>query len=395
MNKILYNGQVIIDLDELADKYTKAEVDALVSSVFKYKGTVATKADLNNIVDINIGDCYNVEADGVNYAWNGEEWSALSGTVDLTNYYTKEQVDGKFDSYLPKNNTAEYNPTDDYNPATKKYVDDKIATDYETIKMTSSLIGPNISTADNIKTFELNEVDRANIMNFINKYWDGSTLSRGLALQFGTVLMVLNVSETSNTRITFVSNGVVTKDKPIYYVKLDATFTGSTPGKYVEYYESYHPYWKGYAKWASYLHKENTLSYTPTADYHPATKKYVDDSVNSRNILEGTYNDTDVTAGYDFSVDSINALIDTLNKTPQMIQVNLVREFENRTEANSVMADIGFNSSTSTDGTTIEEVSLHYVVVSQGVYLRFYGSATLTDGHVTSSLHCFSEDYNG
>ena len=107
MNKILYNGQVIIDLDELTDKYTKSEVDALVSSVFKYKGTVATKADLNNIVDMKIGDCYNVEADGVNYAWNGEEWSALSGTVDLTNYYTKEQVDGKFNSYLSKNNNIE------------------------------------------------------------------------------------------------------------------------------------------------------------------------------------------------------------------------------------------------------------------------------------------------
>lgn len=242
MNKILYNGQVIIDLDELADKYTKAEVDALVSSVFKYKGTIATKADLNNISDMKIGDCYNVEADGVNYAWNGEEWSALSGTVDLTNYYTKEQVDGKLGSYLPKNNSTEY---------------------------------------------------------------------------------------------------------------------------------------------------------TPTNDYNPATKKYVDDLVNLRNILEGTYSDTDVTAGYDFSVNSVNALIDTLNKTPQMIQVNLTREFEDRAETNNVMADIGFNSSTSTNGTTIEEVSLHYVVVSQGVYLRFYGSATLDNGHVTSPLHCFSEDYNG
>lgn len=123
MNKLIYNGQEIIDFDELADKYTREEVDNLVSTVFKYKGTVATVDDLNNIVEKAIGDCYNVEASGQNYAWNGEEWSPLSGTVDLTNYYTKQQIDGKFGSYLAKNNTTEYTPTEPFHPATKQYVD--------------------------------------------------------------------------------------------------------------------------------------------------------------------------------------------------------------------------------------------------------------------------------
>lgn len=123
MNKLIYNGQEIIDFDELADKYTREEVDNLVSTVFKYKGTVATVDDLNNIVEKVTGDCYNVEASGQNYAWNGEEWSPLSGTVDLTNYYTKQQVDGKFGSYLAKNNTTEYTPTEPFHPATKQYVD--------------------------------------------------------------------------------------------------------------------------------------------------------------------------------------------------------------------------------------------------------------------------------
>lgn len=38
MNKILYNGQVIVDIDNLADKYTKAESDAKINNM-KFKNT--------------------------------------------------------------------------------------------------------------------------------------------------------------------------------------------------------------------------------------------------------------------------------------------------------------------------------------------------------------------
>ena len=36
------------------------------------------------------------------------------------------------------------------------------------------------------------------------------------------------------------------------------------------------------------LTKTNTSSYTPTADYHPATKKYVDDQVGNINTVLAT-----------------------------------------------------------------------------------------------------------
>lgn len=42
-----------------------------------------------------------------------------------------------------------------------------------------------------------------------------------------------------------------------------------------------------------FLSKTNTTSYTPTADYHPATKKYVDDNAGSSgnfNVDGGTAN---------------------------------------------------------------------------------------------------------
>ena len=65
-----------------------------ISSVYKYKGSVSTYAELPSS-DQQVGDVYNVEtADashkikaGDNVAWNGEDWDVLSGTVDLSNYY--------------------------------------------------------------------------------------------------------------------------------------------------------------------------------------------------------------------------------------------------------------------------------------------------------------------
>lgn len=65
-----------------------------ISSVYKYKGSVESYAELPQS-EQQIGDVYNVEtADsshgvkaGDNVAWNGTAWDVLSGTVDLSNYY--------------------------------------------------------------------------------------------------------------------------------------------------------------------------------------------------------------------------------------------------------------------------------------------------------------------
>ena len=83
----------------IADAYTKSEVDAKVSSVYHYKGTVSTYADLPSS-GLEIGDVWNIEtADsthgikaGDNVAWNGTTWDALAGTVDLTPYATKDEL---------------------------------------------------------------------------------------------------------------------------------------------------------------------------------------------------------------------------------------------------------------------------------------------------------------
>ena len=75
-----------------ADVYTKEEIDTKISTVYKYCGSVATVEELP-AENQSIGDVYNVEADGINYAWDGTKWDSLAGVVDLSSYTTKEEFE--------------------------------------------------------------------------------------------------------------------------------------------------------------------------------------------------------------------------------------------------------------------------------------------------------------
>lgn len=73
------------------DTYSKTEIDTKVASVYKYKGTVATYNDLPS-TGLTVGDVYNVETDGSNYAWTGTEWDKLGGTIDVSGFQTKSNL---------------------------------------------------------------------------------------------------------------------------------------------------------------------------------------------------------------------------------------------------------------------------------------------------------------
>ena len=95
------NGIKTADGNELtiADKKVTLPNFALksdVASVYKVKGSKANKTELDDIVDKEVGDVYNLTDTGVNYVWTGTEWDSLSGNVDLTGYYTKTEADDKF-----------------------------------------------------------------------------------------------------------------------------------------------------------------------------------------------------------------------------------------------------------------------------------------------------------
>lgn len=116
-------GFITNTVNNLTNYYDKSAVDAKVSSVYRYKGSVNAYSDLPSTGQI-VGDVYNIAtADtshhikaGDNVAWNGNAWDVLSGDIDLSDYYTKTQVDTALGNKVDKV-TGKDLSTNDYTTA--------------------------------------------------------------------------------------------------------------------------------------------------------------------------------------------------------------------------------------------------------------------------------------
>ena len=62
-----------------------------LTSVYRYKGSVANYASLP-AADNVVGDVWNVEATGMNYAWDGEKWDPLGETITIESI-TNAEID--------------------------------------------------------------------------------------------------------------------------------------------------------------------------------------------------------------------------------------------------------------------------------------------------------------
>lgn len=82
------SGQIVKFIDEVA-------VKALLTNVYTYKGSKATYEELPSTGNVT-GDVWNVVAAhgnipaGTNYAWDGNQWDSLGGSVDLSTYITND-----------------------------------------------------------------------------------------------------------------------------------------------------------------------------------------------------------------------------------------------------------------------------------------------------------------
>jgi hypothetical protein len=171
--------------------YNKDEIDGKLASIYRYKGTVATYSDLPS-TGLTIGDVYNVEEDGSNYAWNGTIWDKLGGDVDLSGYYNKTQTDELLSG---KVNNSQLN---DY--YTKTRTDELLGTKQNTIssnnKLASDLVDDTNQTNKFVTSAEktqitTNQTDISNIK-------DGTTLD-----SFGDVETALNSKlDTSKVKTT-------------------------------------------------------------------------------------------------------------------------------------------------------------------------------------------------
>lgn len=65
-----------------------------LTSLYKYVGSVANVDALPT--SAATGDVYNVEADGMNYAWNGSAWDALGSAIQIE-AMTNAEIDALFE----------------------------------------------------------------------------------------------------------------------------------------------------------------------------------------------------------------------------------------------------------------------------------------------------------
>lgn len=120
----------IAELPNKADKsdtYTKAEVDAKVEAVYKYRGEIANYESLpitNNI----IGDVYKIVADERMYLWTGEKWQIIKDTFNANDYVTITDFETQITSKANASTSlAGYGIEDAY---TKDEIDEKISNVY-------------------------------------------------------------------------------------------------------------------------------------------------------------------------------------------------------------------------------------------------------------------------
>ena len=162
--------------------------------------------------------------------------------------------------FLNLNNETIYTPTSDYNPATKKYVDDNILLEQL----------PILRIDETNKRIYVN----CNNMGTYKKYFVPNKYANVYGFSF-----IYTNEDSSETEIALIG-GAMTKDDFILCTRnTDTLFRLILDGtdKYT-YTKSTKTLEKGLY---GYLKIGNTQEYAPTENYNPATKKYVDDKVAS------------------------------------------------------------------------------------------------------------------
>lgn len=69
----------------------QSAITAAVASAYKFKGSVATVSDLPASGN-TVGDVYDVQSNGINYAWDGTKWDALGQVIDTSLLWAKAEL---------------------------------------------------------------------------------------------------------------------------------------------------------------------------------------------------------------------------------------------------------------------------------------------------------------
>jgi hypothetical protein len=159
---------------------------------------------------------------------------------------------------LAKDNTQSFSPTGDFNPATKKYVDDG---DTGKADKVSAPIAGNLAA-----------------LNASGNLTD-SGFSANDFLTNSTNALQIPFSPTPDVTSTNVQSAIdeVAQDLVAGLAGKANKVSGATLGNFAALNSSGNLTDSNFSP-EDYLHKTNTEAFDPTGDFHPATKKYVDDT---------------------------------------------------------------------------------------------------------------------
>lgn len=236
--------------DLTTDKITQEEYNKLKAAVQAGKVIVLKQQDIPGgyVMSISI-----FMENTINLMYSaGDSFTLLSITSDLN-----VTVEARY-CLLP-NNTKEYEVTGNYNPAHKKYVDEAVvANSYKVLPIEVLEITQGMASDDIFNKFG----GKSAYLDFVK-----NTPTNSIIRVEGGALCVASM-------ITYTDDNTSTLDiqtlglNASQYIRV--TVSGGTASalttKYIFVNES------------DVLKKNNTTAYTPTQNYHPATKKYADNS---------------------------------------------------------------------------------------------------------------------
>lgn len=266
-------------------------------------------------------------------------------------------------NYLAKNNTTAYTPTGDYNPATKKYVDDSIP------ELATTLTSGLMSKEDKAKLDGKNSNKDINIDSIINKIKaEPQGTDVDITLEFNSLFgswseFKLKVRHYNYINQPYTINGDSSGDRYTWttiYSNFNEGYETYTLYKYLVWLDGDSIMGRvtilqlsktsgennalyGDGNYKRTLSCTNTDEYTPTSNYHPATKKYVDDLVSWSADLMPAIRDFDLTD----DTYTINVTFNAIDRTDYVFLTQIATMNINNTNVSFDVIIYKYNNSPS------------------------------------------------
>lgn len=252
-------------------------INIVDGSVFQSSGYIYIQNTINN---------YTPTTNSITSFGTTITTASIQGSWSNNEYTVSEINSASFDASksLSTTNTAVFTPTSDYQPATKKYVDDNAGggnaryiikgnIDVTNGNFTNFNTEDNATVAkeiiENFDTLTLNDIVIAGTDVLSGRIIRYFTLKQAYKMSTNLQLIFETIDSTSS------SDGISYCYKKGYNLFISFNSSTSVVSSIIAYDASVYALWNK----NELIGKNNTTAYTPTGDYNPATKKYVDDKI--------------------------------------------------------------------------------------------------------------------